>query len=125
VKLVLDEHLSMVLARQLQARGHDVITARELLAGPDRSDAELLRRATEADRTVVTANVGDFVELHRAAVVSGRSHAGVILVSRRRFPLATRAVGGLVKALDAYLVAHPGAHELEGQTWWLEQGRSR
>ena len=97
-----------------------MITARELLPGRDRSDAELLRRATEAGRTVVTANLRDFVELHRAAVVSGRSHAGVILVSRQRFSLTTRAVGGLVTALDAYLRAHPGAHALDGQTWWLE-----
>ena len=119
MRLVLDEHLSPSVAHELRDRGHDLVTARELLAGPDRSDAELLRRATAAGRTVVTADVADFMDLHRAAVVSGRRHAGVILVSWRRFPPRRRAVGRLVSALEAFLSAHPGDEELDNQTHWL------
>jgi hypothetical protein len=120
VRLVLDEHLSPVIAAELRRNGHDVVVARDLLTGEDRSDSELLRAATAAGRAVATANVGDFVELHRAAVVSGRSHAGIVLLSRRRFPVTRRAIGRLVAALDALLVARPGDRELEGQCAWLE-----
>jgi nucleoside-diphosphate-sugar epimerase len=120
VRLVLDEHFSPEIARQLRRRGHDVVAARDLLAGADRSDAELLRRATEAGRTVVTADLSDFIELHRSAVVSGRSHAGIVLASPRRFPPTKRAIGRLVSALDAFLQAHPDERPLDDQTWWLE-----
>jgi predicted nuclease of predicted toxin-antitoxin system len=120
VKLVLDEHLSPVIAAELRRRGHDVIVARDLLIGQDRPDFELLRAATTAGRAVATVDVGDFVELHRAAVVSGRSHAGIVLLSRRRFPTTTRAIGRLIDALDALLVSRPGEGELTGQCVWLE-----
>jgi hypothetical protein len=120
VRLVLDEHLSPVIAAELRKRGHDVVMARDLLTGQDRPDFELLRVATKAGRAVVTVDVGDFVELHRAAVVSGRSHAGMVLLARRRFPTTGRAIGRLVTALDALLVAHPGDRELENQCVWLE-----
>lgn len=119
MRLVLDEHLSPSVAHQLRDLGHDVVTARELLAGPDRSDAELLRQATAAGRTVVTVDVADFLELHRAAVISGRRHAGVILVSWRRFSPRRRAVGRLVSALEAILAPHPDEGELDNQTRWL------
>ena len=122
MKLVLDEHLSPEIADQLRRRGHDVLTARELLTGPDRSDADLLRAATETGRAVVTADVADFTELHRSAVVSGRHHAGLIFISGRRFPGTTRAIGRLIVALDALLVAHPLEAGLGSDMVWLEPG---
>jgi hypothetical protein len=120
VRLVLDKHLSPVIAAELRKRGHDVVMARDLLTGQDRPDFELLRVATTEGRAVATVDVGDFVELHRTAVVSGRSHAGLVLLSRRRFPTTGRAIGRLVEALDALLVAHPGDRELENRCVWLE-----
>ena len=119
MRLVLDEHLSPSVADDLRDRGHDVVTARELLAGPDRSDAELLRRANEEGRAVVTADMADSMELHRAAVISGRRHAGIVFVSLKRFPLRRRAMGRLVSALEAFLADHPDEGELDNQTHWL------
>ena len=119
MRLVLDEHFSPEIARQLRGRGHDVVVARELLIGPDWSDAELLRRATDDGRSVVTENAGDFVELHRAAVISGRRHAGIILTSAKRYPRRRRAIGRLVSALEAFLVAHPDEEKLVNQIHWL------
>lgn len=120
MKLVLDEHFSPRIGQQLQLRGHDVVVARELLLGPDRSDAELLRRATDDERSVVTENVADFVELHRAAVISGRRHAGIIFISARRFPRRRRAIGRLISALETFLAANPDDGALDNQTHWLE-----
>ncbi|MEX0629278.1 MAG: DUF5615 family PIN-like protein [Chloroflexota bacterium] len=119
MRLVLDEHFSPEIARQLRQRGHDVVAARDLLIGPDRSDGALLRQATEAGRAVVTADVTDFIELHRAAVVRGRSHAGLVFASPRRFPSTKRAIGRLVRVLDALLAAHPADDDLDGQAVWL------
>jgi hypothetical protein len=123
VKLALDEHFPPEIARQLRLRGHDVVTARELVTGTDRSDAELLARATAERRAVVTEDVADFVELHRAAVSSGRRHAGLVFTSPRRYPRTRRAIGRLVSALEAFLYAHPGDDALENQTRWLDQPR--
>ena len=120
MRLVLDEHFSPEDARQLRQRGHDVVGAGDLLAGQDRSDAELLRRAMEAGRAVVTADVTDFIELHRSAVVSGRSHAGVVFASPRRFPPTKRVIGRLVGALDALMRAHQADDAIETQIVWLE-----
>ena len=120
MNLVLDEHLSPGIARQLRRRGHDVVTARELVPGLDRSDAELLRRATEAGRTLVTADIADFTELHRASVISGRGYAGLVLVARGRFPPTARAIGRTVAALEALLAAHRGTADLENRIVWLE-----
>lgn len=119
MKLLLDEHFSPEIARQLQRLGHDVLTARDLPTGRGATDAELLSLATAQGRAIVTENVVDFIELHRAAVVTGRRHAGLIFTSPRRFPRTKRAMGRLILALDALLVAYPGDGQLDSQTLWL------
>ena len=120
MKLVLDEHLPLAVVAGLRDRGHDVVTARELVTGRDRSDAELLSRAAAERRAVVTSDVGDFVELHRRAVLTGSRHAGVILVSWRRFPPTKRTAGRFIAALDAFLLEHPADDALQGQVVWLD-----
>lgn len=71
-------------------------------------------------RAIVTENVADFVELHRASVITGRDHFGLIFTSPRQFPRTTRAIGRLVRALDALLDVRRSADALSSQTWWLE-----
>jgi predicted nuclease of predicted toxin-antitoxin system len=120
MKLLLDEHFSPRIAAELRRRRHDVVAAR---GEPDLhglSDAELLGHATAHRRALVTENVADFAELHRAAIVTGRRHFGVVFTSPRQFPRTTRAIGKLVRALDALLDAHRADTALLNQTWWLE-----
>jgi predicted nuclease of predicted toxin-antitoxin system len=117
LRLLLDEHFSPAIARQLRSRGRDVVAARERVELHGLDDRELLARATAERRAIVTENVADFAELHRQSVVRGDPHAGLIFTSPRRFPRSRRAIGRLVRALDR-LVAD-GPHELNGQTWWL------
>jgi hypothetical protein len=121
----MDEQFSPEIARQLRRRGHDVVAARELVPGPDRSDAELLNQAGLHRRVIVTEDVADFIELHRAAVISGRRHSGLVFTSAHRYPRTRRAIGRLVSALEAFLDAHPGDDALENQTRWLDQPRPR
>lgn len=115
--LLLDEHFSPQIARQLRSRGHDVVAARERADLHGLSDRELLRVETEEGRALVTENVVDFVELHRQSVLGGDPHGGLVFTSPRRFPRTRRAIGRLARAIDALLIDHRG--DLDGQTWWL------
>jgi hypothetical protein len=121
VRLLLDEHFSPEIARQLRHRGHDVVAARERAELHALSDRELLDVATAERRAIVTENVVDFIELHRSAVASGMDHYGLVFTSPRRFPRTRRAIGRLVRALDTLCGARPPSDTLRGQTWWLEQ----
>lgn len=120
MRLLLDEHFSPEIARRLRDRGHDVIAARERTGGLGASDRDLLAIATHEQRAVVTENVADFVELHRASIITRNGHFGLVFTSARQFPRTRRAIGRMVKALDALLAASPSADALRDQTWWLE-----
>jgi len=120
VRLLLDEHFSPEIARQLRRRGHDVVAARDLVPGPGRSDAALFARAAAERRAIVTEDVADFWELHRAAVTTGRRHMGLIFTSPHRFPRTKRAMGRLVQALDDLIRAQPADDAFETQIVWLE-----
>lgn len=52
------------------------------------TDPDLLRSASEQGRVLVTDKVQDFARLHQRFVTSGESHAGILLVSPRRYPRA-------------------------------------
>ncbi|MGH2356499.1 MAG: DUF5615 family PIN-like protein [Candidatus Limnocylindria bacterium] len=123
MRLLLDEHYSPQIARQLRQRRHDVVAARERPEFHGLSDADLLAHAALERRAIVTENVADFAELHRIALVSGQRHYGLVFTSSRGFPRTTRAIGRLVRALDALLDANRADDALASQTWWLEPPR--
>ncbi|HUQ17549.1 MAG TPA: DUF5615 family PIN-like protein [Candidatus Saccharimonadales bacterium] len=83
------------------------------------SDREILAVATSEGRAVVTENVGDFGRLFRILAASGERHAGVILVSGRRFPRSAARSGDLVDALALLLQAHLGDDALRDRLLWL------
>jgi len=118
VKLLLDEMLSPVIARELPKRGYDA----EAIAGnPGReamSDPEVLVLARAERRAIVTNNLRDYRPLHNSAIVPGADgHFGMIFIpgSYRR----TRAdTGRIIAALEAILAKHPGETDLiNGETW--------
>jgi predicted nuclease of predicted toxin-antitoxin system len=77
VKLLLDENITPAAAVALVADGIDAYHVRDRgLEGA--SDVELLDRAYEEDRILVTLNVGDFEDLLRRREL----HAGVVLIER-------------------------------------------
>ncbi|MDQ2934627.1 MAG: DUF5615 family PIN-like protein [Chloroflexota bacterium] len=124
MRLLLDEHFSPEIARQLRDRGHDVIAARDGAELHGLADRDLLGMATTERRAIVTENVVDFVELHRSSVVSGTDHYGLVFTSPRGFPRTRRAIWRLVRALGVLCAARPADDALRGQTWWLAQGDS-
>lgn len=119
MRLLLDEMLTPVIARELRARGHDV----EAIAGnPDHetlSDTEVVALARAQRRAIVTNNIRDYRPLLIEAVVSGDpGHCGMIFMpgNYRR----TKAdVGRIVKALEAKLAECPGDDDLLGGETWL------
>ena len=77
VKLLLDENISPAAAVALAADGVDAWHVRDRgLEGT--TDHELLDRAYQEDRILVTLNVGDFEKLVREREL----HAGVVLIER-------------------------------------------
>ena len=73
LRFYLDENVSVEVARQLQARGIDVVTVRDLRLLGD-SDENHLRRATNMGRTLCTYDT-DYIQL----AISGIDHAGIVL----------------------------------------------
>lgn len=79
MKVYLDEDLSPAIADILRRNGMDAISTHE--AGTVQlDDRAQLSYATQEGRTIVTANVVDFIELAHDAVATNSEHAGIILV---------------------------------------------
>ena len=115
MRLLLDEMLPPGAARALRARGHDAVAvagSRRLRKRPDRT---ILDAAREEDRTIVTADIGDFRQLAAAEAAAGRPFPPLILLPARSWPYFNPRVSArLVTALDALLAS--GA-EVEGEHW--------
>lgn len=91
------------MAEQLCAKGYAVravVASSEFVGLPDE---EILIGATEAGRSLVTANIKDFMPLDARYRATGRSHVGLILVSTKTFPQNRTFVSAIVNALSALL----------------------
>ena len=70
-----DEHVTLTLVEAVRGLGHDVLTAQEDgRANQKVPDADVLSRATDLGRAVITNNRRDFHRLHRSTAV----HAGIV-----------------------------------------------
>lgn len=99
LKLLLDEHLSPEIARQLRAQGHDVIAVAErddLRGRPDRVHFASL---PDQQRAIVTRDLGDFRPLLADALRRGTPTYGIVCVPHR-FPLRRDTIGRIVWAPD-------------------------
>lgn len=110
--MLLDEMFSDSIAGQLQAQGHDVIS---IVADPalvGLPDDQVLACAAAGGRTLVTANIKDFVPLDGRYRTAGQSHAGLILVSTKTFPqdrgFTTAVTAALVALLESTAKIQPG-----------------
>ena len=119
MRLLLDEMLAPVIARELRAQGHDVQAVTE---NPDRaalSDPEVLALARAERRAVVTNNVRDFRPLHADAVTPGGSgHFGMIFMSGN-YRRTKNDIGRIVAELEVKLVQYPGDEDLANAEDWL------
>lgn len=101
LSLLLDEHLSPAIARQLRSRLAEirVLSLREWEAGAylQAADDAVLVAAGRQQLTLVTYDQRTIVPLLKAWGERGLTHGGVILVDTRT--LAPSDIGGLVAAL--------------------------
>lgn len=119
VRLLLDEHFSPEIARQLRACGHDVIAVKEraeLIGRPDRVHFAAM---PEQRRAIVTQDLGDFRPLLAQAVRAGTRTYGLVCVPAR-VSLSRRAIGQVVRSLEQFLLENPEDDDLidrGGETW--------
>jgi hypothetical protein len=85
LKLRLDEMVPVRVARALRAEGFDVDSAGETPDLRGLPDSEQLRRAADEGRAIVSYDAADLLPLAARRAASG-AHAGLILLSSRRFP---------------------------------------
>lgn len=72
MRLLLDEMYAPVIAAELRARGHDVVSVHEadpVLSGAP--DDEVLKAAGPGERALVTENVRDYRPLETAVLADG------------------------------------------------------
>lgn len=119
MKLVLDHHMSPVVAERLRDIGHDAVAASE--RGWQRvPDEDLLRLASAERRAVTTANVRHFVPIVRACGELGEDHWGVLLVSASSsFSLRASGIGQAVHVIGAVLHQHPSEDAFRNRVHWL------
>lgn len=119
MKLLLDEHLSPEIARQLREHGHDVVSVGERIELRGRPDRVHFASLPDEQRAIVTRDLGDFRPLLVEALRRGSSTYGLVCVPAR-FPLNRDGIGRLIAALDALLQAYPktdAAISLGGEIW--------
>lgn len=116
-RLYLDCHVNLQLAKDLTARGVDVLTsqaANRITA----SDAEQLEFAAQGERALVTFNIRDFAPLHLQWLQVGRVHSGIIVsqqIEGRRYRILLDRMLRLLAALTR--------DDLRGALVHLEQFR--
>lgn len=119
MRLLLDEHVDKTVAARLRARGFDVVAVTEgkqLVGGSDR---QVLERAVDDRRAVVTYNVRDLRVLTAERLLDEEHHFGVILLNEHRFPQGKRYVGALIEALATLLEQMPADDRLPDREIWL------
>ena len=107
MKLLLDEMISAVVAEQLGARDRDVEAVSERRDLRGLADRDLFEYAQTAQRSLVTYNRDDFLELDRQYRVENRCHSGIVILNPRRFPQGPVSIGPLVTSLDRLIVSGP------------------
>lgn len=126
MRLLLDEHLSPEIARQLRVRGHDVVAVSERPGLRGRPDRVHFASQPDERRVIVTRDLGDFRPLLADALRRGQATYGLVCIPRR-FPRNREGLGRIVTALDTLLTAHPAvdaAVTAGGEIWLQESGSS-
>ena|SRR5579871_6181016 len=109
---------SNLLVDLLRQAGHRVYTPRtEATRGVD--DPEHLAYAAARGYTLITKNRGDFSQLHQEWQVSGRPHAGILLVCEDNIRGKDMEPGDIVRAIGKLLASClPVFNELHTLNHW-------
>ncbi len=118
MRLLIDEMYPAAIAEQLRFAGNDVVAVVERPELRTLPDLDLFEVTQGERRTLVTENIGDFARIVAAYEQSGRTHFGVVFVDPGKFPRGNRrTIGRMVKALGAFLDAHPQSRPTSLRHW--------
>jgi hypothetical protein len=78
---------------------------------------EVFEYSQSGERSVVTYNRDDFLELDRRFRSHGRNQSGIVILNPRRFPQGPASIGPLVKSLDELITDGP---QYESFIHWLQ-----
>ena len=124
VRLLLDEMLTPLIARDLRERGHDALAMTERSEWMSIHDDEVIELARVERRAIVTNNLRDFRPRAAAATLpGGPGHYGMIFIPGA-YRLRKADVGRLVQALEEQLANHSDERGLYNQEAWLAIGSS-
>ena len=118
MKLLLDEHLSLVIANELNHLGYDVVCVAQLPGLRGLDDPGGLRYAAAQGRILVSANRSTMPTAAETLRAEGDTHTGVVLIARERFTLSKRNLGPLIAAL-AHLIDTHDPDQLDNRVTWL------
>jgi uncharacterized protein DUF5615 len=119
LRLLLDEHFSPEIARQLRSLRHDVEAVAERPELVSLADHELFVRIASERRGIVTNNVPDYIRLFNQALGAGQEHYGLLLTDDRSMPRSRNTIGLFVTALGDFLEGRPAEDALRNQLRWL------
>ena len=95
MRLLVDEDAqARTLVRLLQEAGHDVLTA-EAAGLQSLADREVLARAVEQGRVLLTRNCGDFPALH----CESRAHPGILAIYQGADPVKNMGYAAVVRSV--------------------------
>lgn len=100
MRFFMDEDVYGAVALALRRAGIDAISTTET-GRVGESDESQLDWASDAERVIVTFNVGHFADLHAGRLAQGRRHAGIVVSSQRPIGEVLRRLLHLARALDA------------------------
>ena len=119
--LLLDEMFTDDIAQQLRTKGHDVISVVADPALVGLPDDQILAYARTEGRTLVTANIKDFIPLDTRYRAADQSHAGLILVSTKTFSQNR----GFPSAVALAVLLSGTAKIQSGQVLFLTRGQGQ
>ena len=107
IRLYFDESVEIAIAKQMQQRGIDSVTVRDLNLLSD-TDSNHLKRAAEMGRVLCTYD-SDYIELAR----SGIEHAGIVIAAQRK-----TTIGDWVRGLELICGVY-SADDMKNQVEYL------
>ena len=99
MKLLLDEMLSAIVAERLRGCERDVEAVSERRELRGLTDRDLFEDAQSTERSLVTYNRDDVLELDRLHRGENRPHCGIVILNPNRFPQGPASIAPLVTSL--------------------------
>ena len=123
MRIYLDDDLdSNVLIRLLRQAGHDVLSPRDA-GNRGVTDLEHLQYATSHQLILLTANAGDFIDLHYDWIARKETHPGILIVYKENNPVRDMSFQQISRAVTRIEQAGiPLTNSFQNLNFWRDAG---